>query len=64
MFVYFVWISEKTAIIKIRQDVSRRRIGAINSRYVWVAQMLGVTFVGANSWVDDRDFGRNGLHNK
>jgi hypothetical protein len=28
-----------------RRDVSRRRIGAVNSIYEWVAQTLGVTFV-------------------
>jgi len=32
------------------------------SRYEWVAKMLGVTFVDPNSWVDDWDFGRDGLH--
>jgi len=37
-------------------------IGAVNSRYEWVQQMLGVTFVGPNSWVDKWDFGRDGLH--
>jgi len=45
-----------------RRDVSWRRIGAVNSRYEWVAQKLGVTFVDPNSWVDDWDFGRDGLH--
>jgi len=45
-----------------RQDVSWRRNGAVNSRYEWVAQTLGVTFVDRNSWVDDWDFGRDGLH--
>lgn len=41
--------------------MSQRRIGAINSRYAWVVQMLGVTFLDTNSWVDDWNFGRNGL---
>ena len=45
-----------------RRDVSWRRTGAVNSRYDWVAKMLGVTFVDTNSWVDDWDFGRDGLH--
>jgi hypothetical protein len=44
-----------------RQDVSWWRIRAINSIYEWVAQTLGVTFVDPNSWVDDWDFGRDGL---
>jgi hypothetical protein len=47
-----------------RQDVSQRHIGAVNSRYACVAQTLGVTFVDPNSWVDNWDFGRNGLHIK
>jgi hypothetical protein len=38
-----------------RQDLSWRRIGAVNTRYEWVAQTLGVTFVDQNSWVDDWD---------
>ena len=42
--------------------MSWQRIGAINSRYEWLAQTLGVTFVDLNSWVDDWDFGRDGLH--
>ena len=45
-----------------RQDMSWRHIGAINSRYEWVAQTLRVTFVDPNSWVDNWDFGRDGLH--
>ena len=45
-----------------RQDVSWRHIGVVNSRYEWVAQTLGVTFVDPNSWVDNWDFGRDGLH--
>jgi len=45
-----------------RRDVSWRRIGAVNSRYEWIAQALKVTFVDPNSWVDDWDFGRNGLY--
>jgi len=27
-----------------------------------IAQILGVTFVDPNSWVDVWDFGRDGLH--
>ena len=42
--------------------MSRQHIGDVNSRYEWVAQTLGVTFVDPNSWVDDSDFGRDGLH--
>lgn len=45
-----------------RRDVSWRRIGAINSRYDWIAKTLGVTFVDPNSWVENWDFGRDGVH--
>jgi len=42
--------------------VSWQRIGAKNSRYEWVAQILQVTFVDQNSSVDEWDFVRDGLH--
>ena len=42
--------------------MSWRCIGAVNSRYEWVVQTLGVTFVDPNSWIDDWDFGRDCLH--
>jgi len=42
--------------------VSWQRIGAVNSRYEWVEQTLGVTLVDPNIWVDDWNFGRNYLH--
>jgi hypothetical protein len=45
-----------------REDVSWRRIGAVNDRLEWVANTLGVTFVDTNSWVDNWDFSRDGLH--
>jgi hypothetical protein len=45
-----------------RRDLSWRRNGAVNSRYEWVAQKLGVTFVDPNRWVDDWDFSRDGLY--
>ena len=45
-----------------RKDVLWRRIGAVNDRLEWVANTLGVTFVDPNSWVDDWDFNRDGLH--
>ena len=43
-------------------DESWRRVGAVNDRLQRVANTLGVTFVDPNSWVDDRDFSRDGLH--
>jgi hypothetical protein len=35
-----------------KEDVSWRRVGAVNDRLVWVANTLGVTFVDPNNWVD------------
>jgi lysophospholipase L1-like esterase len=45
-----------------RRDVSWRRIGALNYRFDWVASALGLTFVDPNSWIEDEDFARDGLH--
>jgi len=43
-------------------EKSWRRIGALNDRYDWAAEALGLTFVDPNSWVKDGDFARDGLH--
>jgi hypothetical protein len=45
-----------------RKDVSWRRIGALNSRLDWVANAMGLTFVDPNSWIEEGDFGRDGVH--
>ena len=45
-----------------RTDVAWRRIGALKDRYDWIAKTLGVTFVDPNSWLEDWDFVRDGLH--
>ena len=45
-----------------RRDVSWRRIGAFNGRFDRVANALGRTFVDPNSWIEDGDFVRDGLH--
>ena len=45
-----------------RRDVRWRCIGAVNHRYNWVAKNLGVTILDPNSWIEDGDFGRDGLH--
>jgi len=45
-----------------RRDVSWQRIGATNDRLEWVASTLRVTFVDPNCWVDDWDYGGDGLH--
>ena len=45
-----------------RRDVLWRRIGALNDRFDWVANALGLTFVDPNSWIEDGDFARDGLH--
>jgi len=51
-----------------REDVSWRRIGAVNNRLEWAANRLewaantlGVT-VDPNSWVADWDFSRGAFH--
>ena len=44
-----------------RRDVSWWRIGALNDRFDWVANTLGLTFVDLNSWMEDGDFARDGL---
>jgi hypothetical protein len=36
-----------------REDVSWRRIGAVNDRLEWVGNTLVVTFVDPNSWVNE-----------
>lgn len=45
-----------------RRDVRWRCIGAVNDRCNWVAKNLGVIFLDGNSWIEDGDFGRDGLH--
>jgi len=45
-----------------RLDVSWRCVGALNDRFDWVANTLGLTFVDLNSWIEDGDFARDGLH--
>jgi hypothetical protein len=45
-----------------RRDVSRRRIGALNGRYDWIVKTLGVTFVDPNSWIENWDFSKDGVH--
>ena len=45
-----------------RRDVSWRRIGALNDRFDWIANALGITFVDPNSWIQDGDFAGDGLH--
>jgi hypothetical protein len=45
-----------------RRDVSWRWIGALIGRYDWITNTLGTTFVDANSWIENWDFSRDGLH--
>jgi len=42
--------------------VSWWRIGALNDRFDWVANALGLNIVNPNSWIEDADFARDGLH--
>jgi len=45
-----------------RRDVSWRRIGALNDTFDCVANAMGLNFVHPNSWIEDGDFARDGLH--
>ena len=45
-----------------RRDISWRHIGALNDRLDCVANALGLTFIDPNSWIEDGDFARDGLH--
>jgi hypothetical protein len=45
-----------------RRDLSWRRIGALNDRLDWVANAVGLTFVDPNSWIEEGDFGGEGVH--
>jgi hypothetical protein len=42
--------------------VSWLRLGAVDDKLEWVANTLGVTFADPNSWLDDWNFNRDGLH--
>jgi len=45
-----------------RRDVSWRHVGALNDRFNWVANALGLSFIDPNSWIEDGNFARDGLH--
>jgi lysophospholipase L1-like esterase len=45
-----------------RRDASWQRIGALNGRYDRIAKTLGITYVDLNSWIENCDFSRDGLH--
>jgi hypothetical protein len=49
-------------VVSRRKDMSRRRTGALNGRFDLVANVLGLTFVGPNSCIEDKDFARDRLH--
>jgi len=34
----------------------------LTDNYDWIAKTLGVIFDGPNSWLEDWDFARDGLH--
>ena len=38
------------------------RIEALNDRFDWIANALGLHFVDPNSWREDGHFARDGLH--
>jgi hypothetical protein len=41
--------------------VSWQHIGALNDRFDWMANTLGITFVDPNSWIEERNFVRGEL---
>ncbi|KAK7792259.1 hypothetical protein R5R35_000066 [Gryllus longicercus] len=45
-----------------RRGIPWRRVDVVNRMYEWVAQRRNVFFVDPNSWLQDGDFGRDGLH--
>jgi len=45
-----------------RRNVSWRCTGALNDRFDWVANALGLNFVDPNSCIEDGDFARDRLH--
>ncbi|KAJ4451716.1 hypothetical protein ANN_03186 [Periplaneta americana] len=45
-----------------RRDVNWRKVGRVNKAFEWVAECLGARFVDPNSWIEDRCFGRDGIH--
>jgi hypothetical protein len=44
------------------RDVLWQHIEALNDRFDWRANALGITYVDSNSWIEQRDFDRDGLH--
>jgi len=45
-----------------RTGMSWRCSGALNDRYDWAANALGLNFVDPNSWIEEGDFARDELH--
>lgn len=45
-----------------RRGVHCTRIGRINEAFDWVADRTGATYVDPNSWINDGDLGRDGVH--
>jgi len=50
-----------SVVLRLR-DMTWRRTGALNYRLDWVANDLGLIFFDPNSWIEDGDFARDGLH--
>ncbi|XP_069670111.1 uncharacterized protein [Periplaneta americana] len=45
-----------------RRDINWRKVGRANKEFEWVAEQLGTQYVDGNSWLDDRDFGQDGVY--
>jgi len=50
------------SVVLRHRNVSWQRIGVLNDRFDWVANALGLKFIDLNSWIEDGDLARDGLH--
>ncbi|XP_069692481.1 uncharacterized protein [Periplaneta americana] len=50
-----------SGIVRFR-NINWRKVGLANKAFEWVAEQLGTRYVDGNSWLDDRDFGRDRVH--
>jgi hypothetical protein len=59
-----IYSEAKNIVIGVlrRKDVHWRKIGRVNEAFEWVTERLVVESVDPNSWMDDRDFARDGVH--
>jgi hypothetical protein len=46
-------------VLKFKRKFRRLKV---NNRYDWVTNALGLIFVDPNTWIEEEDFARDGLH--